>query len=258
MSRPQSLAAARGGALYIADTGNHSVRRVAYGRISTVAGDGTSGYGGDGGLAANAQLSAPGGLGVSGSGNVVAVADTANHRVRRVSYGTAIYSAAGTGVAGFGGDGGPATFARLSSPQGVAWDGDGNLYIADTGNQRIRRVDSAGNVSTIAGTGTYGYGGDGGPALQAQLASPRGLAVDLCGNIYVADSDNDRVRVLSSDSQFRCVAAAARAHASGGGSSSGGGGTQPPPEPDPPPPPEPDPPPRGPCPPRCGWIWHGP
>ena len=223
VSRPQGLATSSSGALFIADTGNHSVRRVKFGRISTIAGDGSSGYRGDGGLAANAQMSAPGGLDVYSNGNVVVVADTANHRVRRISYGTAILSIAGTGVAGFGGDGGPAALAQLNLPTDVATDSAGNLYIADTANHRIRKVDSAGNVSTIAGTGIYGYSGDSGPALQAQLATPSGVAVDTCGNIYVADSDNDRVRVMSSDSQFRCSPDAVRTFGSGGGS--GGGST---------------------------------
>ncbi|MBU2008401.1 MAG: hypothetical protein KJ624_00905 [Chloroflexi bacterium] len=147
---------------------------------------------GDGGPATAAQLSGPVGLALD-SGSLY-IADGGNNRVRRVDLATGtITTFAGTGEGGYGGDGGPATAAQLSSPRGLAVD-SGNLYVADSGNNRIRRVDLAtGTITTFAGTGEGGHGGDGGPATAAQLSSPRGLALDS-GNLYVADSGNNRIR----------------------------------------------------------------
>ena len=180
--------------LYISDYVNNRVRRVdlATGTISTFAGTGVAGFSGDGGPATAAQLNAPRLLAVA-QGNLY-IADTANNRVRRVDLATGtITTFAGTGVAGFGGDSGPATAAQLSSPYGVALD-SGNLYISDLTNQRIRRVDLAtGTITTIAGTGVAGSGGDGGPATAAQLNSPVGLALGS-GNLYIAQPAANRVR----------------------------------------------------------------
>ncbi len=105
-----------------------------------------------------------------------------------------ISTVAGTGTGGFGGDGGPATSAQLNFPTGVAVDSSGNLFIADTGNDRIRKVDTSGNISTVAGTGTPGFSGDGGPATSAQLNFPAGIAVDSSGNLFIADAENHRIR----------------------------------------------------------------
>jgi sugar lactone lactonase YvrE len=148
-------------------------------------------------LAHLGKLSNPLSVAVDSFGNVY-VADTQNQRIRRVSgFGGGIGTIAGTGERGYGGDGGPATQAMLASPNSVAVDSAGNLYIADGWNRRIRKVDAAtGTIRTIAGTGEQGYGGDGGPATEAGLYSPGGVAVDGSGNVYIADSANHRIRKI--------------------------------------------------------------
>ena len=191
---PHGVAVDAAGNLYIADVGNHCVRRVdSAGVITTVAGTGERGFGGDAGPAASAQLFFPSGVAVDGSGNLY-IADRSNHRVRRVDPAGVITTVAGTGERGFGGDAGPAASAQLFFPSGVAVDGSGNLYIADRSNHRVRRVDPAGVITTVAGTGERGFGGDAGPAASAQLFFPSGVAVDGSGNLYIADRSNHRVR----------------------------------------------------------------
>ena len=194
---PSGAALDSAGNLYIADTGNQRIRKVdAAGIITTVAGTGVRGYGGDGGAADQAQLSSPQGVAVDGAGNLY-IADRDNHRIRKVDTAGVITTAAGTGggiFGGYGGDGGAAVQAQLKSPRGVAADGAGNLYIADSGNYRIRKVDAAGVITTAAGTGERGYGGDGGAATAAQLRSPMGVAVDGAGNLYIADENDQRIR----------------------------------------------------------------
>ena len=197
LASPSRVALDGSGNLYIADTNNHRIRKVdAAGVITTVAGDGTRGYGGDGGPAVAAQLYFPYGVAPDGMGNLY-IADTSNHRIRKVDASGMITTVAGDGTLGFGGDGGPAVAAQLSRPYGVAPDGTGNLYIADRNNHRIRKVDAAGVISTVAGDGTLGFGGDGGPAVLAQLYGPRGVALDEAGNLYIADNGNDRIRRLT-------------------------------------------------------------
>ncbi len=187
LSRPQAVTVDAAGNVYIADTGNHRVRAVSTsGVITSIAGNGSPGFGGDGGPAASAQLNAPRGLAVDASGNLY-VADFNNNLVRKISNGT-ITTAAGTGLAGFSGDGGPASKAQLRGPISVAVDGVGNLYIADYGNYRVRVVSRNGVINTIAGNGTSVSTGDGGPAVNAQLAAPGSLAVDAAGNLYIGDS----------------------------------------------------------------------
>ena len=196
LNNPRGVAVDGAGNLYIADAANHRIRKVdaSTGNISTVAGSGTSGFGGDGGPAASAQVNSPRGVAVDGAGNLY-IADTLNHRIRKVDASTGnILTVAGTGTSGFSGDGGPASAARLTSPFGVAVDGAGNLYIADTLNLRIRKVDASGTISTIAGTGTFGFSGDGGPPALARLYRPRGVTVDGAGNLYIADTENHRIR----------------------------------------------------------------
>lgn len=192
---PAAVAVDASGNVYIAETGNHRVRKVnTSGIISSVAGTGVSGYSGDAGAATAAKLSSPYGVTVDASGNIY-IADLGNNRIRKVSGGI-ITTVAGTGVAGFSGDGGAATSANINTPYGMTLDASGNMYICDYNNFRIRRVSATGTISTIAGTGNPLYGGDGGMATAADLNRPTGIAVDASGNIYIADNNNQRVRKL--------------------------------------------------------------
>ena len=194
---PTGVALDESGNLYIADTSNHRIRKVdSAGVITTVAGDGTQGFGGDSGAATAAQLNDPYGVALDGSGNLY-IADTDNERIRKVDASGVISTVAGDGTYDFSGDGGSAVAARLNVPEGVALDESGNLYIADTYNERIRKVDASGVISTVAGNGTSGFGGDGGPAVAAQLNSPSGVALDGAGNLYVADTYNHRIRKVA-------------------------------------------------------------
>jgi uncharacterized protein (TIGR03437 family) len=195
LQTPTAVAVDSAGNLYIADTGNFRIRKVANGNISTVAGNGFQGTSGDGGAATAARLNSPRGVAVDSSNNIY-ISDSGNHRIRKVSNGT-ITTIAGTGTAGFSGDGGPATSAQLNSPRAIALDAAGNLYIADYTNSRIRKVSVNGIITTLAGTGRFGYTGDGGPALSAQLNFPSGVTVDTDGSIYIGDTGNNVVRVLS-------------------------------------------------------------
>ena len=184
LNYPSGVAVDTAGNFYIADSGNHRIRKVDVdGNISTAAGKGS--YGGDGGPATSARLSAPYDVAVDAEGNLY-IADTRNQRIRKVDADGNISTAAGTGTSGFSGDGGPATEAQLRSPRSVAVDGSGNLYIADQYTPRIRKIDAAGNISTVAGTGENGGSGDGGPATEAQLGGLDDVAVDTAGNLYIA------------------------------------------------------------------------
>ena len=216
LDRPSGVAADGAGNLFIADMDNHRIRKVdPAGVISTVAGTGVFGSGGDGGPAVDARLFYPKGVAVDGAGNLF-IADMDNHRIRKVDPAGVISTVAGTGefFGGFGGDGGPAIQADLDSPSGVAVDGAGNLFIADMGNHRIRKVDAAGTITTIAGSGETGFfgggfsgdGGDGGPAIQADLDSPSGVAVDGAGNVFIADRDNHRIRKVDAAGVISTVA----------------------------------------------------
>jgi sugar lactone lactonase YvrE len=184
------------GNLYIADYGNGAIRKVfaGSGLITTVAGNGTMGYGGDGGLATSAEL-APMAVAVDGVGDLY-IADYGNNRIREVSAGTGlITTVAGNGTAGYSGDNGLATGAALNAPFGIAVDGASDLYITDSNNNRIREVFAGtGVIATVAGNGTGSYSGDGGGATSAALNSPAGIALDGVGNLYFADSNNNRIR----------------------------------------------------------------
>jgi len=203
---PSGLAIDASGNLYISEYGNHRIRKVdTNGIISTIAGTNSSGYSGDGGLAVMARLNWPTGVAVDAAGNVF-IADAGNNCIRKVGLDGIISTVAGTNVAGYAGDLGPATNARLSSPNGLALDTNGNLFIADKGNQRIRKVDSNGIISTLAGTGTAGYGGDNGFATNALLNQPYGVAVGPYGEILIADYGNNRVRLVTVDGMISTVA----------------------------------------------------
>lgn len=282
LDRPAAVAALADGTLFIADSGNDRVRRVtADGRISTFAGSGEKGFSGDGGPATDARLDKPVDLAVAPDGSVYVV-DAGNRRIRRVSHDGRITTVAGTGESGFAGDGGPATAAQLDDPSGVAVGGDGQLYISDTENHRVRRVavdgliytvagngsegltrhsrdgrvesaaespeermldqglaDKAfvghpvavavdpaenlyiaelanhrvrkvapdGAIVTVAGTGTQGFGGDGGPAVTASLSGPTSVVAGSDGSVYIADYGNRRVRKVSPDGTITTVVA---------------------------------------------------
>src|SRR3990167_6416847 len=173
--------------------------------ITTVAGTGDYGDGGDGGSATAAMLADPSGVALDGSGTLY-IADANNNRIRKVDAAGTITTVAGTGESGYSGDGGLATAASLAYPTVVALDGSGTLYIADTNNQRIRKVDAAGTITTVAGTGRYGYSGDGGSATAAILNYPDGVALDNSGNLYIADTANQRIRKVDTAGIITTVA----------------------------------------------------
>ncbi len=201
---PSGLAVDADGNLFIADYGNQRIRRVdGSGTISTFAGGGDAS--GDGGPAIETQLKSPEGVTVDAIGNLY-IAVLTNSTIRRVDPSGTITTIAGVGRWGFSGDGGPAAQAHLSAPSDVAVDAAGNLFIVDRGNERIRKVDTSGTITTIAGTGERGFSGDGGPAVEAQLDNPRGVAVDADGNLYIADHGNHRIRKVDPSGTITTVA----------------------------------------------------
>ena len=194
------------GNLFIADYGNNKIRKVTpQGTITTVAGNGGLGFSGDGGSATSALLNSPSGVAVDLSGNLF-IADFGNNRIRKVTPQGTITAVAGNGGVGFSGDGGPATSAQLNYPSGVAVDASGTLFVADTGNSRIRRVTPQGTITTIAGNGGMGFSGDGGPATSAQLNGPTGIAVDLSGDLFIADAGNSRIREVTPQGTITTIA----------------------------------------------------
>jgi uncharacterized protein (TIGR03437 family) len=175
------------------------------GTLIRIAGTGRRGYTGDRGSAVNAQLAAPNGIVVDAAGNLF-VAEEANHVIRKISAGGAISTYAGTGAPGFSGDGGAAINAQLNAPNGLAVDTAGALYIADKNNNRIRVVAPDGHIGTFAGNGFAGFSGDGGTAKDSALDSPEGVALDSSGRVYIADTQNDRVRVVAVDGTITTLA----------------------------------------------------
>jgi len=184
------------GNLYVADYNNHRIRKITpAGIITTFAGNGVLGYSGDGAAANLAQLSYPISVAVDASNNIY-IADGGNHRIRKVTTSGIISTVAGTGTAGDTGDGSLATSAQFQSPYAVAIDGSGNMYIAAYGNNKVRKVNTSGIISTFAGNGVLGYSGDGGNATAANIAGPYGLTSDAGGNVYISESIGQRIRKI--------------------------------------------------------------
>ncbi len=216
LNAPSALALDAGGNLYVADTGNNRVRRISpAGIITTVAGTGAASYSGDGAPAASSSIAGPQGLTVDLLGNLVL--STGDSRVLSIHADGTIHTVAGTGGAGYAGDGYAATGAELANPLGLVYDAAGNLYIADHDNSRIRQVTPSGNIFTVAGGNGAGVSGDGGAWLSAAIGSPTGLAIDSAGNLYFADDAEGRVRALVAGGTVAAVAGA-------GGSATGDGG----------------------------------
>ncbi|MCK5554342.1 MAG: SMP-30/gluconolactonase/LRE family protein, partial [Deltaproteobacteria bacterium] len=198
-------------------TAEHRVwRRNPDGSLTMVAGTGEFGFDGDGGPATEAKLWNPTDVAFDSRGNMY-IADSGNDRIRRVNTAGIITTYAGSGEMGWGGDGGPATKAKLYSPTGVVVDSSGNLYVADNGNNRIRMVDLSGIITTYAGSGPHGSDGDGGPATEAQLGSPNDITLDAEGNMYIADRGNHRIRKVGTDGIITTVAGTGMGGFSGNG-----------------------------------------
>jgi streptogramin lyase len=226
LDNPAGVTTNNNGTVEVANTEDNVVASISGGATTTVAGS-YEGYGetGDGGPATSATLDAPTGLAEDAAGDLF-IADTADNAVREVTPSGTIRLVAGKGTEGDSGDGGPATSAELDNPQGVAVDAGGDVFIADTYNNVIREVTPDGKITTLAGTGTPGYSGDGGPAVQAELASPTDVAVDSQGNVYIADAGNNVIRQVSTTGVITTVAgdyAADQANDGLGGFSGDGG-----------------------------------
>jgi sugar lactone lactonase YvrE len=204
LDSPQGVAIGPDGTLYIADTGNERIRAVSGGVITTFAGNGSTGFVGDGGAAVSASLRGPNALAIDASGALL-VCDAGNERVRRISAGV-IQTIAGNGTQGFAGDGGAATSAELDTPMGLAVGAGGQIYVADSHNNRIRLIAANGTISTFAGSGVQGYAGDGGAATAAELALPRGLMVTSAGAVIFADSNNQRIRMVTTNGTTTTIA----------------------------------------------------
>ena len=197
MEQPTGICIDNTGNLYIADKGNNRIRKISTstGIITTVAGTGTMGYGGDDSLATAAKLSNPTGACIDNITNDLYIADYNNHRIRKVDGATGIITTvAGTGIAGYGGNAGLAVNAQLTQPNAVYMSKQGNLYISDYGNNVIRIVDHDHIIGTIAGNGNYGYSGDGGPAPHCTFIGPLAVCTDDMENIYIADGTNSAIR----------------------------------------------------------------
>ena len=192
--------------VYVLNRGHNYIHKVTpEGEHTIIAGNGRRGFGGDGGLATEATVSWPNHLVADHAGNLF-VADTGNHRIRKIDVNGIITTVAGNGEEGFSGDGGPATEAAMRYPSAIDMDEAGNIYIADFENHRIRKVDTNGIMTTIAGTGEPKYNGDDLAALEANIGEPCGVAVDSKGYVYIGDQVNLRVRVVTPSGKLHTVA----------------------------------------------------
>lgn len=200
---PSGVAIDGNGNIYVAERRANRIRKIeaASGIISTITGNGSRGFGGDGGPANKAVISIPELIAVDAAGNLY-FTDRGNYRIRCVDAQSGIINTvAGNGEYGYSGDGGPATAAGISAPFGVLVGTNGNLFIADTENHVIRRVNAeSGIIETVAGSGEKGFGGDGGPALKAQMNRPHNFAIDAAGNLFIGDSQNQRIRFVDKNS----------------------------------------------------------
>lgn len=217
---PQGVAVDANGNLYIADRDNNRIRKVdvTTGIITTVAGNGTAGDAGDGGQATAAELDSSQDMALDAVGNIY-ISDWLNNKIRKVDANTGIITTiAGTGDSGFSGDGGAATAARLRSPSGITLDAAGTIYFSDRSNDRIRKIDTNGIITTVAGKGGFNaFSGDGGQAVDAEFNDPNGITIDGDGNIYVMDRDNHRIRKITTDGIINTIAGAGNTGFSGGG-----------------------------------------
>lgn len=205
LNGPEGIAVDSSGNVYVSDTGNNVVRKIdTSGTISTYAGTGTAGFSGNGGPATSAELNNPGQLAVDSNDNLY-IADSGNSMVRMVDSSGTITTVAGS-TYGYSGFGGPATSSQMGNPYGLAFDSSGNLYIADTNDCVVWMVDTSGTISVVAGNGTNGESGDGGPATSAKLSNPRGIAVDSSGNLYITEGNGNRVRKVDTSGTISTVA----------------------------------------------------
>jgi uncharacterized protein (TIGR03437 family) len=217
LNSPMGVALDAAGGILIADTNNHRIRQVGTdGHIRNLVGTGVGGVGPEGMLPAQTPLDGPRGV-CTGRGGALFVVDTANHRVLQAAPQPLVITAAGNGAPGDAGDGGQARLAQLNQPSACALDSAGNLFIADTFSHRIRKVDPSGAISTVAGTGAAGFSGDEGPAIAGSINAPRGVVVDDNGDIFIADTGNNRIRQVTPDGLIHTIAGQAGAGFSGDG-----------------------------------------
>lgn len=206
MFYPERMACDSGGNLYVADTHNNRVRKISPdGLITTVAGTGDANYSGDGGLATPAALNFPQAVAADNAGNLY-IGDRGNGRIRKVTPAGIVTTFAGNGSNGYSGDGGPATNAQLSGPNDAALDSNGNIYVPDAGNHRVRKISTDGVITTVAGNGIAGYSGDGGPATSARLREPTAVTIDRAGNLYIAGLYDHRIRKVDPSGVISTVA----------------------------------------------------
>ncbi|MBX3163812.1 MAG: T9SS type A sorting domain-containing protein [Bacteroidetes bacterium] len=203
---PSDVVTDASGNFYIADHQNHAIRKIdANGIITTIAGNGTQGYSGDGGLATAALINSPNGVALDTAGNLY-FSQGYEASVRKIDINGIITTVAGNGTSGYSGDGGLATLAQLDYPSMVKVDRHGTIFIADYNNNAIRKVDTNGIITTVAGTGTYGYNGDTIQATSAELKNPFGIELDAAGNLYIADSWNNRIRKVDTNGIITTIA----------------------------------------------------